>query len=362
LNHPAGTGLFFSTLVLQQTKSDEASEANNPASVDLTPWKDLSPAERDLATAVEPISDTEERLRHGGWMKARRLVAAALRAAGMSRQRLDRFCNCGSGARIEVSPDGAQTRIRANYCGDRFCKPCQRARARIVRDNLLAWTAGKDASFLTLTRRDNGDSLTDAINHLYHSFAKLREQRFWKNRVVAGASFTEITRGKNRDHWHVHLHAIIVADFIPLEDLRNGWKQASGGSFKVDIKRIRDPERQIAYVADYATKGFSQCVLADPDALIECVVALRGRRLLATFGSWGRLSVEPGEREAIAWRSVGSLNRVANAAAAGEAWARGVFRSLGFVVLLEPDGIEFQRITDPPGQSDIRHRGPPDPS
>jgi hypothetical protein len=197
---------------------------------------------------------------------------------------------------------------------------------------MMEWTQGQTLRFITLTLMRSDESLQSILNHLLKSFYRLRRQEFWKSAVRAGTAVVEITRGARGDHWHVHLHVLAVGTWLDQKTLSAGWESASNGSKIVDIRLIKDHEVGVAYVAKYATKGWSDSVLADPDALIECIVALRGRRLLIHFGEWyGRESplcqVEVGE-----WKHVGWLRRIVADAVDREPHAVGVLAAIGYVV------------------------------
>ena len=324
-----------------QTTLDCQATPTTPAIDDLTPWHQLTPREKELVSRVEPLSAIERSFRHRGWLADRRRVVDALANSGMSLAGLERFRECGGGAVVEIRADGTRHRVRGNYCGHRFCQPCARARARVVRDNLLRWINGQPVLFITLTLRQSTDSLVEVLDHLKDSFTRLRNQKFWKAAVKAAAAFTEITRGASGDHWHVHLHVLAVSRWVDQEQLSQQWEQATGGSFIVHVRRVQDTRKQVQYVASYATKGFSRDVVLDRDALIECIVSLRGRRLLSTYGGWGRLCMEEDQGDTIGWRRVGRLVEIVNNAARGCARSQAILRDLRVVAIPDAGEVSF---------------------
>lgn len=344
-------GRFLASLVTQQTSLDREHTTQQAGIDDVSPWHSLSRRERDLASQTQPAQDAETSFRHRSWLPDRRRVIEGLARSGISLAGLERFLHCGAAASVEVNEAGTRHRLRANYCGHRFCKPCAAARARVVQDNLLKWVSAASVVFITLTLKASDDSLADVLDRLYSSFTKLRAQKDWKKRVSAGASFTEITRGASGKHWHVHLHVLAVCDWYDQKMLAEQWFKATGDSFIVDVRRVRDPVRQVRYVASYATKGFSRDVLLDQDALIECIVSLRGRRLLATFGRWGRLGMEDAANDAGSWRRVGSLVAIVAAAGRREQWAAGVLASLGVLAVFDAGKVTFIPARADPGGS-----------
>lgn len=344
-NFDADPQLFFTSLVDQETKPHgevdhyrrERPQPKGSASFEALcatrPW------------VIPPASATETAFRHGGWLADRQKVQAAMRAAAVPASRCERFDNCGSDCVAYIDTETHEYSLRANYCHDRLCVPCSRARARNVQEKLLRAIGSEKLRFLTLTLEVDDRSLADRLDFILASFVRLRAQKQWKKAVTAGAYFIEITRGKEGTHWHVHIHALITGSYLPQADIVEMWRKASKGSYIVDIRKVADTTEGVRYVAKYATKGVSHDVMHDADALTEAVKALVGRRLLGTFGKWRNLgeldvSVDYGTK-----KRVGRLDDIAAAALMGETWAIAVMTNLGRKIEkkgdrtgLEPDG------------------------
>lgn len=280
------------------------------------------------ACRFQPANDVEIGFRHSGWWMERTRVRHALLSVSVPKSRLERFDNCGSDCVIEWSPDRKRHRVRANYCGDRFCVPCTRARAYNAKRKLFALTKGITPIFGTLTLRGTRTSLNDALNTLLESFARLRRSKLWTERVKSGVYVIEIKRGSGSGLWHPHVHFLVDSAFIPHAMLKEAWRTASGGSFIVDVQRVGHEELAVGYIAKYLSKGWTSEVARDPDSLAECICALRGRRLLGTFGGWRTVELELEPDGPDDWVRIGTLKQIITAAGAGEEWACGVFRSL----------------------------------
>jgi hypothetical protein len=268
--------------------------------------------------------------------------------AGISAARIERFDHCGSDCCIEATQDGKKFRVRANHCGDRFCEPCSNARGAKIREKLKTMMGTEECSFLTFTLQASTDGLIEVLNHLLASFTRLREQKTWKKKMLGGAAFVEITLGAKKDHWHVHLHCLCLAGFISGRVLSDMWRSASRGSWIVHTRPVKNAEQDANYVGKYATKGWNPDVLNDEQRLIECMVALRGRRLLMTFGKWRKIEEEGPLKERYTWVKVASLTSAVEAAARKEAWAVGLLAAIGC-----PDLMEFPDLlpqTRTPGQ------------
>jgi hypothetical protein len=324
---------LFSSSLVHQPSSDDLPEAEKLIEFGSKRWLEEAGKLMDrMEHEVLPATDVETAFRHGDWEEERRAVEAALGAACVPAARLAKFRACGAGCCVEYSQTAGKYRVRAYYCHDRFCLPCSRSKSKKIEAELVDLCRGETVRFVTLTRRATEESLQSSLDHLLLSFKKLRAQNFWKAAVRAGTAVVEVTRGANGTHWHVHLHALVIGGWLDQGELSAGWEKATGGSKIVDVRLVRDASVGVAYVAKYAGKGWSRSVLDDPDALIECVVSLRGRRLLIDFGDWYGREDQLCKVEHFDWKRVGWLNHIYADAVERKPWAVGLLQSLGFAV------------------------------
>lgn len=323
--------LFFTSLVPQETKPVLEADHNPHAYRSRGFNKDDERRANDLAWKWPPITEGEEWFRHSGWVADRQRVQAALRAAAQPPSRVERFDNCGCDCIVEYSDELKSYRLRANYCHDRFCRPCARARALRIVENLTAAVGNERLRFITVTLARDERCLEDRMDDLLASFTRLRSCKAWRQAVTAGAYFIEITRGEHGDSWHVHIHALVTGSYLRQDVLSDAWRKASKGSFIVDIRKVADVGQGVGYVAKYATKGVDQSVMMDPAALAEAVLALKGRRLLGTFGLWRNLPELDISVDYRTYRRVGTMQSIFAAFKRGEAWARGALIGLNKV-------------------------------
>jgi hypothetical protein len=324
------SGLFYSLLDSQETSPDLVPDNS-------CGWEPRSDADREWARkadgqayAVQPATACETAFRHGHWIADRERVLAAMRAGNLPAARIDRFLACGANCVVEYSPSSERYRMRASYCHDRFCDACARSRGKKLRRQLEQWTDNRTIRFVTLTLRQTDQTCFEVLNHLLSSFVRLRAQNFWKSAVDGGVGVVEVTRGKKRDHWHVHLHVLVVGTWIDQIALSAGWEKASRGSFITDVFAVEDRERSLGYIAKYASKGWSETVLEDADALLECMLAMRGRRLLIPFGEWYNRPDDEPQDQPTDWKRIDRLGTIHRDAIRGEIWALTIFRALGF--------------------------------
>lgn len=352
------SGLFYTKLDTQQTKLHEQTLSKTPTEFGWKKGDAFDHSTRGLAYQIQPADPIETAFRHRDWLSDRSRVRKALVGCGRPKTRLDRFDACGADCVVQISGDGKDLRLRANYCGDRWCTPCMRARAAIVKDRLIKLIGKGPCAFTTLTLRRDDLPLADRRNRLLHCFAKLRRTKFWTRQVRAGAYCVQITRGSNGDHWHVHLHCIHTGTRLHKHGLSDAWKSTTRDSWVVDSQDVEDVEKQAAYVARYAAKGCEPDVVQDPEALLEAVASLAGARMLATFGEWRGVDFDRDDQDKTEWRSLGLLRSVAVRAASGEPWAIGVLRGLRVRIEASRSGFSFKSIPIEEGRSRAIGRHP----
>jgi hypothetical protein len=166
--------------------------------------------------------------------------------------------------------------------------------------------------FLTFTLKCNNRPLLERLNRLYTCFNLLRRREFWRSHVTGGAAFCEVKLGKTPGNWHVHLHCIIAGGWVEQSKLADEWFAVTGDSYIVDIQAIPDPAVRARYVAGYVSKPSSKDVYEIPAALDEMVLALRGRRLCFTFGTWRGTPLKPIAPSSEGWSLLCRLDSLAD--------------------------------------------------
>lgn len=287
----------------------------------------LDPLACDLPYDWEQMR-LEINFRHSGWVRTRQLVANALHRTHVPLSRCSAFRYCGTDSWIERSiDDPTQYRIRCNRCHDRFCLPCGQERSRVIAHNVHERLDAKHARFVTLTLKSSGESLADLLDLLYTSFAKLRRTRLWSQTQVGGVAFLEIKWSEPTGRWHPHLHILTEGKYLAKQALSDAWKKATGGSFIVDVRKIHSADRAVAYVVKYASKPSDPSILRMPDRLDEAIVALKGRMLCLTFGTWRgvKLTDVP---DTGTWTPIAPLSQLIRQARSGNPAARAILSHL----------------------------------
>lgn len=304
---------------------------------------------RAWASSTRVALPVELAFRHRGWFRDRSKVRACMVRSGATAVRLERFDNCGAGCSVEAAVDGSGVRVKAEYCGDRWCLPCCKARSiRIVR-NVCTLRGNNRLSFFTLTSRSASPKLAECITHVQESFRRLRQSKDWKAVVAGGISTIEVTRGAAGDHWHVHVHGLFCGKFMEQSRLSDIWRVASRGSYIVDIRAVRNGDKAIEYVASYAAKGWDRKLLNDQAAADEAMIALKGRRLLTAFGDWFNADIAEEIADNREWKSVGTLAFITQKALIGEDWAVRIMQAIRVRVEGGEGAVRFTCMNVPAG-------------
>lgn len=300
------------------------------------------------AHRFEPADRVETAFRHSGWQNRRRQVLTALESIGISEINRDHFMNCGAACMVEWSPSLQKHRLRASYCHNRHCEPCQRAKANLIAANLrsrLSREADGRYRFLTLTLRHDGTPLVDRVKRLNGCWRKLRECKLWKTTQKGGCAILEVKLSEHlhesgRPNWHTHLHVIAEGGWMNQSALADAWLKITGDSHQVDIRALDRAEDCAAYVVKYVTKGTSPTVWADRSLAQEWLIASKGVRTCATYGSWRGHQLLKRPAKATDWQPVGRLTTLIQNARMGDESAARLL-----IVLRRPDEDWIDLIT-----------------
>lgn len=292
-----------------------------------------APPTRGDAASLEPIETSgfggaplSLTFRHSGWTTQRAAVWAALLRTSATTARLLAFQGCGSHSFILKSPtDPPEYKLAGSYCHDRFCRPCANSRSFVIATNIRDYLGKKATRFITLTLKHNALPLAQQIKRLYDSFRKLRKTSLWKRTQTGGVAFLEITKARALDEWHPHFHILSQGKFLPHAELRNLWFAITGDSHIVDVRAVADVNTVTNYVTKYATKPFDPSLFESEADLEGAILALKGRRMILTFGNWKGLQTVKNKSE-VEWLNLGRFDDFLAKAALGDAEAEAIAR------------------------------------
>lgn len=293
------------------------------------------------------MSTPASRWRHGSWSDTRTLVFRALHRTMQPITRIVAFEDCGSTVFVlRDLKDPDHVCLAGSGCHDRFCLPCANSRSRLIARRVLAKLGGQRSRFLTLTLRTGNEPLADSLDELYRSFAALRRSPDWLRCVDGGVAFLEIKWSPQGRRWHPHLHCLIQGRYFPHAIIKARWLKITRGSSVVDIRDVKSDVGAARYVTKYASKPFNSTFTHETDLLDEAVLALRGRRLALTFGTWRgyRLTLLD---DTSGWQSLGTLDDVLARARRGDSDAADALECLP-PLLLEDYLGQARSPPDPP--------------
>ena len=283
--------------------------------------KELTRQAREMERLQRTADEDETWFRHTHWKEKRSRVRTALLDFGINESGLFAFDNCGSDCAVEWNATEKKYRIRANYCHNRHCEPCARAKANLMaanlRERLLEKPNGR-YRFITLTLLHSDTPLKDQITRLYTSFKKLRTLPIWKESQRGGCTVLEVKYNADTGYWHPHLHIIAEGDFLNQSTLSNAWLHVTGDSHVVDIRALNNERDAAHYVAKYVSKGTSNEVWYQDHLAKEWIAAMKGVRTAATFGSWRGFKLLKVTKSDAGWSKVGKLNEIMRKARNGD--------------------------------------------
>jgi len=136
----------------------------------------------------------------------------------------------------------------------------------------------KRPKLLTLTLRNVPTLTREFIRGLRRSVTKLFHRKWYRERIRGGLQTIEIVnRGKG---WHVHMHVLLDADYLPQKKIAKDWQEITNGSFMVDIREAGTVKEGLKYCLKYLSKA---PVLSAHEEEYRDVV--KGLRLVQPFGS-----------------------------------------------------------------------------
>lgn len=330
---------LFTSLDPPETNSRSADPAVSIGDETVPPSWHLPPNDPEVYRDNPLYDESGESLfRHSGWKADRKRVYESLLRTGRSASRIQAFCKCGRDSYVFESQDRpGEYSIGGSACHDRFCLPCARDRSRIIAQNVLEQIGRSQARFLTLTLKSTNQPLSDLLARLTKSFTKLRTTKLWKNKVTGGVAFVEVTWSSRSDSWHPHLHCLIQGRYLPNKELSKLWRKITGDSSIIDIRFATDNAHVTHYITKYASKPLDHSVAQQVEQLDETILALQGKRLCLTFGTWRGVCLTKRIDDGV-WIQIGSLRELIQRAYTFDSEATSILHALQVRFAQDPRG------------------------
>jgi hypothetical protein len=208
-------------------------------------------------------------------------LAATLDTAGRS-DLATILRNCHSTFTIAECTNCAHHVKFPNHCDNFWCPCCQPGLQRRKMRSLEWWSATvRNPKHVVLTQPSLPVLTRRAVRLFKKRFGALRRTKFARN-WLGGFYSLEVTR--SQAGWHLHLHALIQADWIDQDKLAREW----GKRVKVPkaVVWVKDASKKqyLSEVSKYSVKG-TDLATWPAEAVLEFINAFQSVRTLATFGS-----------------------------------------------------------------------------
>jgi hypothetical protein len=280
--------------------------------------------------------------------------------AGLPLARRYQFQTCGGNPLVEIDGLTGEVRVRAHCCHDRWCRACGRIRRQRLARALSELVAQRKTLALVLTLKSRDEPLGRSLSRLLHCFAKLRATPWWRERVKGGAWIFEVTHPPESNLWHPHLHIVVHADWLQLQELSAAWHQVTGDSHRVHVSRVNKSSAAIAELTKYVGKITHRTWEHDQQLLAHAMRELNGRRLCSTFGTWQGVELQPHADDVLVrqWICWGSIDQLLALDARGDPDAVAIRKAL---VTGQPLKLDEEKSLPMPSQDPTRNVGPAPP-
>jgi hypothetical protein len=208
-------------------------------------------------------------------------VAAKLRTAGLVEE-ASRLEHCHSYYTVAQCGDCGAVRKFPNRCDRFYCPECQPALSH-ERRRQVEWWVGmiKQPKHVVLTVRNIPDLTRGHVDQLQDWFGRLRRRKFcrdWRG------GFYSIELTNEGQGWHLHIHALVDADWIDSAGLALAWDNTTNGMGRiVSVSDCRE-KNYLAEVTKYAVKG-SMLAKWSAGEIATFVRAFQGKRTFGVFGN-----------------------------------------------------------------------------
>jgi hypothetical protein len=179
------------------------------------------------------------------------------------------------------------TCVAGMRCGRSNCIHCAQSKTyRRSREAVLNLNTKPNLYRLVLPLEANGEALKPRLAHLYESFSRLRETKYWKTRIVGGIYNLHVDYNPALSHWNVHLDCILEASPVNQSDISNAWLQATGGSHVVNLQQVGPTELDRIKLSKYVLKPTFKGIVNEEDLMAEYMTATHRRRKCDRLGKW----------------------------------------------------------------------------
>lgn len=196
---------------------------------------------------------------------------------------------CHTQATIKLCTGCYDPKVFYNRCENFYCPSCAKRLANDRRKSVEWWTAHvTQPKHVVLTARNTETFNAQTVRKFKEAWGKLRRRSFAKGWRGGFYSLEVTNEGKG---WHLHLHALIDANYIDSARLAAVWAECIGQDFA--IVKVKDA-RQGDYLRElckYIVDG-NQLASWTPEQIRDYIEAFKGQRTFGVFGALYKLRQE----------------------------------------------------------------------
>jgi hypothetical protein len=247
---------------------------------------------------IKPIHTEDPKWfeKHNEFRIERQILADVLTKAGHLKE-AESVRKCGERFIAYKAECCGDTLAYSLSCGHRLCPVCMVKRSvRLSSKVEKLIKKMENTKHIVLTAKNVLKIDKAYFKWLRECFVKLRHRDIF-SKCVGGFYSIETTYNSKLKNWHVHIHIVIDVPYILKSDLSEVWKEITGNSYIVDIHEIKNPLEVAREVAKYVVKPGD--FLQDSKLVHEYLKAVRGMRLVSTFGKYYNMSLDEDEEDGV---------------------------------------------------------------
>ncbi|MCH9032333.1 MAG: protein rep [candidate division Zixibacteria bacterium] len=195
-----------------------------------------------------------------------------------------RFRYCGYEYILFNCNSYRQTYICPLRCESRICPQCAKKHYFRIKAKLFRMFRGlpcdgsKRLMLLTLTLRTHSDEeiSTFDVRLLFKHVRQLITKLYPRAEGCGAVGVFEIGSTSN-----LHVHLIVYGDYVPQHKISDLWREITGDSFVVDIRKLTHRKKQVGYILKYIHKPHRG---NDPEDVARYLDIITGVRRVHTYG------------------------------------------------------------------------------
>jgi hypothetical protein len=145
--------------------------------------------------------------------------------------------------------------------------------------------------FLTLTIK-NTPTLEAGLAKMKKSFAQFKRKKAFKEHIKGYFGGFENPYKTREKGFNVHLHLLVLrGKFWNQSDISDAWREATGDSFVVDIREVKDVYKGVRELCKYVVKPVDLLTMPD-EQFREVVEMKKGTRMFISGGCFYNVKLD----------------------------------------------------------------------